>query len=113
MFGGEWLAGQKPWSVKADIAIPSATQNEVDEADAKLLVDNGVKYIVEGANMPLTAEAIDHIRLHHVHYAPGKAANAGGVAVSALEMSQNSVRQYQTFEEVDSRLKGIMKDIQL
>ena len=111
VFGGEWLAGQKPWSIKADIAIPSATQNEVDEADAKLLVDNGVKYIVEGANMPLTAEAIDHIRLHHVHYAPGKAANAGGVAVSAIEMSQNSVRQYQTFEQVDERLKCIMKDI--
>src|SRR5699024_6919537 len=65
VFGGEWLAGQKPWSFKADIAIPSATQNEVDEDAAKLLVDNGVKYIVEGANMPLTAEAIDHIRLHH------------------------------------------------
>lgn len=111
VFGGEWLAGQKPWSFKADIAIPSATQNEVDEDAAKLLVDNGVKYIVEGANMPLTAEAIDHIRLHHVHYAPGKAANAGGVAVSALEMSQNSVRQYQSFDEVDNRLKGIMKDI--
>lgn len=111
VFGGEWLAGQKPWSFKADIAIPSATQNEVDEDAAKLLVDNGVKYIVEGANMPLTAEAIDHIRLHHVHYAPGKAANAGGVAVSALEMSQNSMRQYQSFEEVDNRLKGIMKDI--
>lgn len=111
VFGGEWLAGQKPWHFKADIAIPSATQNEVDEDAAKLLVDNGVKYIVEGANMPLTAEAIDHIRLHHVHYAPGKAANAGGVAVSALEMSQNSVRQYQSFEEVDNRLKGIMKDI--
>lgn len=111
VFGGEWLAGQKPWSFKADIAIPSATQNEVDEDAAKLLVNNGVKYIVEGANMPLTAEAIDHIRLHHVHYAPGKAANAGGVAVSALEMSQNSVRQYQSFEEVDNRLKGIMKDI--
>lgn len=111
VFGGEWLAGQKPWKFKADIAIPSATQNEVDEDAAKLLVDNGVKYIVEGANMPLTAEAIDHIRLHHVHYAPGKAANAGGVAVSALEMSQNSVRQYQSFEEVDNRLKGIMKDI--
>ncbi|WP_352338474.1 NADP-specific glutamate dehydrogenase [Psychrobacter sp. 16-MNA-CIBAN-0192] len=111
VFGGEWLAGQKPWNIKADIAIPSATQNEVDEDAAKLLVDNGVKYIVEGANMPLTAEAIDHIRLHHVHYAPGKAANAGGVAVSALEMSQNSVRQYQSFEEVDNRLKGIMKNI--
>lgn len=111
VFGGEWMADQKPWSIKADIAIPSATQNEINEEDAKLLVDNGVKYIVEGANMPLTAEAIDYIRLHRVHYAPGKAANAGGVAVSALEMSQNSVRQYQTFEQVDERLKGIMKDI--
>ncbi|MBU5617762.1 NADP-specific glutamate dehydrogenase [Psychrobacter sp. TAE2020] len=111
VFGGEWMADQKPWSIKADIAIPSATQNEINEEDAKLLVDNGVKYIVEGANMPLTAEAIDYIRLHRVHYAPGKAANAGGVAVSALEMSQNSVRQYQTFEQVDERLQGIMKDI--
>ena len=110
-FGGEWLAGQKPWQFKADIAIPSATQNEVNEEEAKQLVDNGVKYIVEGANMPLTAEAIDRIRDHRVHYAPGKAANAGGVAVSALEMSQNSVRQYKTFEQVDERLKGIMKDI--
>ena len=78
---------------KGDIAIPSATQNEVDEDDAKMMVDNGIKYVVEGANMPLTAEAIDHIREHRVHYAPGKAANAGGVAVSALEMSQNSVRR--------------------
>ncbi|MBF0659182.1 NADP-specific glutamate dehydrogenase [Psychrobacter sp. NG25] len=111
VYGGEWLAKQKPWQFKADIAIPCATQNEVNESDAKLFVENGVKYVVEGANMPLTAEAIDHIRLHRVHYAPGKAANAGGVAVSALEMSQNSVRQYQTFEQVDERLKGIMKDI--
>lgn len=111
VYGGEWLANQKPWSFKGDIAIPSATQNEVNEDDAKLMVENGIKYVIEGANMPLTAEAVDHIRLHHVHYAPGKAANAGGVAVSALEMSQNSVRQYQTFEEVDERLKCIMKNI--
>ena len=111
VYGGEWFVGQKPWHIKGDIAIPSATQNEVTEEDAKLMVENGIKYVVEGANMPLTAEAIDHIRLHRVHYAPGKAANAGGVAVSGLEMSQNSVRQYKTFEEIDERLKGIMKNI--
>ncbi|WP_350559620.1 NADP-specific glutamate dehydrogenase [Psychrobacter sp. CAL346-MNA-CIBAN-0220] len=110
-FGGEWLDGKKPWQFKADIAIPSATQNEINEDEAKQLVNNGVKYVVEGANMPLTAEAIDHVREHRVHYAPGKAANAGGVAVSALEMSQNSVRQYNTFEQVDQQLKNIMKDI--
>lgn len=111
VYGGEWLANQKPWQFKGDIAIPSATQNEVTEADAKLMVTNGITYIVEGANMPLTAEAIDYVRLHRVHYAPGKAANAGGVAVSALEMSQNSVRQYKTFEQIDLRLKNIMKNI--
>ena len=111
VFGGEWIAGKKPWQFKADIIIPSATQNEVDEEDAKQLVENGIRYVVEGANMPLTADAIDYIRLHHVHYAPGKAANAGGVAVSALEMSQNSVRQYKTHEQIDSRLKIIMKNI--
>lgn len=111
VYGGEWLGKQKPWHIKGDIAIPSATQNEVNEDDAKLMVDNGIKYIVEGANMPLTAEAIDYIHEHRVHYAPGKAANAGGVAVSGLEMSQNSVRQYQTFEQIDSRLKEIMKNI--
>lgn len=110
-FGGEWFEGKKPWHIKGDIAIPSATQNEVNEDDAKMMVDNGIKYVVEGANMPLTAEAVDHIREHRVHYAPGKAANAGGVAVSALEMSQNSVRQYKTFEQIDTRLKNIMKDI--
>lgn len=111
VFGGEWLAKQKPWHIKGDIAIPSATQNEVNEDDAKLMVENGITYVVEGANMPLTADAIDYIRLHRVHYAPGKAANAGGVAVSALEMSQNSVRQYKSFEEIDIRLKNIMKSI--
>ena len=111
VYGGEWLANQKPWQFKGDIAIPSATQNEVTVDDAKLMVDNGIIYVVEGANMPLTAEAIDYVRLHRVHYAPGKAANAGGVAVSALEMSQNSVRQYKTFEQIDLRLKNIMKNI--
>lgn len=111
MYGGEWLANQKPWQFKGDIAIPSATQNEVTVDDAKLMIDNGVTYVVEGANMPLTTEAIDYVRLHRVHYAPGKAANAGGVAVSALEMSQNSVRQYKTFEQIDLRLKNIMKSI--
>ena len=75
------------------------------------MVENGITYVVEGANMPLTAEAIDYIRLHRVHYAPGKAANAGGVAVSALEMSQNSVRQYKSFEQIDLRLKNIMRNI--
>ncbi|WP_367106384.1 NADP-specific glutamate dehydrogenase [uncultured Psychrobacter sp.] len=111
VFGGEWLAGQTPWHIKADIAIPSATQNEVDEEDAQKMVKNGVKYVVEGANMPLTAKAIDCVCENRVHYAPGKAANAGGVAVSALEMSQNSVRQYKTFEQIDDRLKNIMKNI--
>lgn len=111
VYGGEWLAKQKPWSIKGDIAIPSATQNEINEDDAKLMVENGIKYVVEGANMPLTAEAIDYMRLNRVHYAPGKAANAGGVAVSALEMSQNSVRQYKSFEQIDERLKNIMKNI--
>ncbi len=111
VYGGEWFPKQKPWHIKGDIAIPSATQNEVNEDDAKLMVENGIKYVVEGANMPLTADAVDHIRLHRVHYAPGKAANAGGVAVSALEMSQNSVRQYKTFEQIDLRLKNIMRNI--
>ena len=111
VYGGEWFAQQKPWQFKGDIAIPSATQNEVNEEDAKLMVENGITYVVEGANMPLTAEAIDYIRLHRVHYAPGKAANAGGVAVSALEMSQNSVRQYKSFEQIDLRLKNIMRNI--
>ncbi|WP_350656630.1 NADP-specific glutamate dehydrogenase [Psychrobacter sp. S1-30-MNA-CIBAN-0213] len=111
VYGGEWFADQKPWQFKGDIAIPSATQNEVDEDDAKLMVENGIKYVVEGANMPLTAKAVDYICLHRVHYAPGKAANAGGVAVSALEMSQNSVRQYKSFDQIDERLKLIMKNI--
>lgn len=110
-FGGEWLEGQRPWQFEAEVALPCATQNEVDENNAKELVKLGVKYIAEGANMPLTAQAIDVVREAGVTYAPGKAANAGGVAVSGLEMSQNSVRQYKTFEELDEKLKNIMKNI--
>lgn len=110
-FGGEWLAGQRPWQFDADVALPCATQNEVSEEDAKALVKHGVKYVAEGANMPLTAEAIDVVREHGIAYAPGKAANAGGVAVSGLEMSQNSVRRYKSFEELDGQLQTIMKNI--
>ncbi|MDO4699313.1 MAG: NADP-specific glutamate dehydrogenase [Moraxella sp.] len=110
-FGGKWLAGEKPWQFAADIALPCATQNEVNEAEAKQLVANGVKYVAEGANMPLTAEAIDVVRAGGVAYAPGKAANAGGVAVSGLEMSQNSVRQYKSFAELDEKLQNIMRNI--
>lgn len=110
-FGGEWLQGQKPWQFAAEVAMPCATQNEVDRQDAESMVDCGVKYVVEGANMPLTAAAVDHIRAHRIHYAAGKAANAGGVAVSGLEMSQNSVRQYRSFDELDLQLKQIMTNI--
>ncbi|OOS25617.1 NADP-specific glutamate dehydrogenase [Moraxella pluranimalium] len=110
-FGGEWLAGAKPWQFAADIALPCATQNEVNDDEARQLVAGGVKYVAEGANMPLTAEAIDVVREAGVAYAPGKASNAGGVAVSGLEMSQNSVRQYKSFEELDAQLQDIMKNI--
>ena len=110
-FGGEWLEGQKPWQFEAEVALPCATQNEVDEDNAKALVKLGVKYVAEGANMPLTAQAIDVVRDAGIAYAPGKAANAGGVAVSGLEMSQNSVRQYKTFEELDVQLQPSMKNI--
>lgn len=110
-FGGKWLAGERPWQFDADVALPCATQNEVSEADAQALFEHGVKYVAEGANMPLTAEAIDVVREHGVTYAPGKAANAGGVAVSGLEMSQNSVRKYKSFEDLDLELQKIMKNI--
>ena len=111
VFGGEWLAGEKPWKFTADIALPCATQNEVNEEEARQMVANGIKYVAEGANMPLTAEAIDVVRDNGIAYAPGKAANAGGVAVSGLEMSQNSVRQYKSFAELDEKLQNIMKNI--
>ncbi|MEY2195620.1 NADP-specific glutamate dehydrogenase [Neobacillus sp. BF23-41] len=99
------------WAIPCDIALPCATQNEVDKEAAELLVSNGVKAVGEGANMPSTLEAIDTYLEHHVLFAPAKAANAGGVAVSALEMAQNSARLSWTQEEVDMKLQDIMKDI--
>jgi glutamate dehydrogenase (NADP+) len=103
--------GKRPWGVKCDIALPCATQNELDGNDAKELVDNGCICIAEGANMPSTPEAIHAFHDAKVLFAPGKASNAGGVATSGLEMSQNSLRISWTREEVDERLRGIMEDI--
>lgn len=99
------------WTVKCDIALPCATQGEIDLESAKALVANGVTAVGEGANMPSSLDAIDYFQKNKVLFAPAKAANAGGVAVSALEMAQNSERLQWTFEEVDERLKGIMKNI--
>ncbi|MCH5158406.1 MAG: NADP-specific glutamate dehydrogenase [Clostridiales bacterium] len=107
----EYHDSGKVWQVKCDVALPCATQNELDEADAKLLIKNKVSAVGEGANMPSTTEAINAFQKAGVLFMPAKAANAGGVAVSALEMSQNSQRLAWTFEEVDSKLKGIMKGI--
>lgn len=103
--------GKKVWEVPCDIALPCATQNELDHTDAKQLVANGCKALGEGANMPCTPEAITHFQTHAVLYAPGKASNAGGVAVSGLEMAQNSLRYNWTREQVDEKLKDIMADI--
>ena len=110
-FGVPFFEGEKPWGVKVDIAMPCATQNEVDIEDAKKLVANGVKYYVEVSNMPTTNEALVYLVEHGVVVAPSKAANAGGVSVSGLEMSQNSMRYSWTAEEVDEKLKMIMKNI--
>ena len=109
--GVSYFEGQRPWGVKADLALPCATQNELDEAGARALVDNGVLAVVEGANMPTTAGALRILREGGVMFGPGKAANAGGVATSGLEMSQNSARERWTRDEVDKRLKAIMTDI--
>jgi len=103
--------GKKPWEQKVDIALPCATQNELHEEDAVNLVKNGVIAVVEGANMPSTPDAIKVFKAAKILYSPGKASNAGGVAVSGLEMSQNSMRYNWTSEEVDAKLKTIMKDI--
>jgi glutamate dehydrogenase (NADP+) len=110
-FGCEYVAGKRPWGVKCDCAFPSATQNEIDANDATTLLKNGCKLVAEGANMPSTPEAIDQYLKAKIMYGPGKAANAGGVATSGLEMSQNSQRLMWTREEVDARLKGIMQAI--
>ena len=107
----EYHEGRGVWSVKADIALPCATQNELNLEDAKTLVANGVKVVAEGANMPTTQEATDYLQAQGVIFLPGKAANAGGVATSALEMSQNSERVSWSFEEVDQKLQGIMANI--
>ena len=107
----EYHEGKGVWSVKVDVALPCATQNELDLEDAKMLVANGVIAVAEGANMPTTAEATEYLQEKGVYFLPGKAANAGGVATSALEMSQNSERLSWTFEEVDQKLKGIMVNI--
>ena len=109
--GVEFHAGEKPWGVKADIIMPCATQNEVGMAEAEKIVANGVKYYVEVSNMPTSNEAIAFLKSKGVIVAPSKAVNAGGVAVSGLEMSQNSERLSWTAEEVDNKLKGIMANI--
>ena len=110
-FGVPFFKGEKPWGVKADILMPCATQNEVREADAEKIIANGVKYYVEVSNMPTTNEAVAMLKKAGVIVAPSKAVNAGGVATSGLEMSQNSMRYSWTAEEVDAKLKGIMKNI--
>ena len=110
-FGVEFFPGQKPWGVKADIIMPCATQNEVGMAEAEKIVANGIKYYVEVSNMPTTNEAIAYLKANGVIVAPSKAVNAGGVAVSGLEMSQNSMRYSWTAEEVDAKLKMIMANI--
>ena len=110
-YGCEYHDGQKPWDVKCDIALPCATQNEISEAEAKTLVNNGCICVSEGANMPSVPEAVEVYLNNKILYGPGKAANAGGVSVSGLEMSQNSLRLSWTREEVDKRLQVIMKDI--
>ncbi|KFI83164.1 glutamate dehydrogenase [Bifidobacterium pullorum] len=110
--GSEYHEGCKGvWTVKCDIALPCATQNEIDEESAKALVANGCTVVCEGANMPSTPEAIEVYKANNVLYGPAKAANAGGVAVSGLEMSQNSYRLAWSFEETDAKLKGIMESI--
>ena len=110
-FGLQYFAGKRPWEVKADIALPCATQNELEILDAKALIKNGVKLVAEGANMPTTIEATDAFLEAGVLCGPGKAANAGGVATSGLEMAQSSQRLYWTAEEVDAKLHRIMLDI--
>ena len=110
-FGCKFHEGERPWGVKCDIALPCATQNELNEEEAKTLVTNGCICVSEGANMPSTPEAIEVFQNAKILFAPGKASNAGGVAASGLEMSQNSLRMNWTREEVDEKLKQIMKDI--
>ncbi len=108
---GKFYAGKKPWEVKVDVALPCATQNELNENDANTLIKNGVMCVTEGANMPCTPEAVEAFQKAKVLFAPGKASNAGGVATSGLEMSQNSMRMSWSREEVDKHLHNIMVNI--
>ena len=109
--GVSFHENEKPWSIKVDVALPCATQNELNEEQAKQLVENGCMAVAEGANMPCTPEAIAMFQSRRVLFSPGKASNAGGVATSGLEMSQNSLRFNWTSEEVDQKLHNIMLDI--
>jgi glutamate dehydrogenase (NADP+) len=110
-FGAAYLEGKRPWSVPCDVALPCATQNEISEAEAKTLVKNGCTAVAEGANMPSEPDAIEVFLGNKILFGPGKAANAGGVAVSGLEMSQNSMRIVWSREEVDQKLHSIMQNI--
>jgi len=110
-YGVEYFEGKRPWIIKCDIAMPCATQNEINEEEAKLLVKNGCNCISEGSNMPSTPEAVEVFLNAQILYGPGKAANAGGVATSGLEMTQNSMRLPWSREEVDEKLQTIMKNI--
>ena len=110
-FNCKYYEGEKPWGIQCDVALPCAVQNELDKEDAEALVNNGCRLVAEGANMPCTPEAITVLQQNGILYAPGKASNAGGVAVSGLEMSQNSIRMYWTREEVEQRLQVIMQKI--
>ncbi|MCT4620542.1 MAG: NADP-specific glutamate dehydrogenase [Marinisporobacter sp.] len=110
-FGAEFFEGKKPWEVKVDIVIPCATQNEIYLEDAKTIIENGIKFVCEGSNMPCSNEAVEYFLENNVIVGPAKAANAGGVATSALEMAQNSMRLVWTEEEVDAKLHQIMVNI--
>ena len=107
----EYHEGRGVWQIPVDIALPCATQNELFLEDAKQLVANGCKVVAEGANMPTTLDATEYLQESGIYFVPGKASNAGGVATSALEMCQNSMRMSWTFEEVDEKLKHMMNDI--
>jgi glutamate dehydrogenase (NADP+) len=107
----KYIAGERPWNIKCDIALPCATQNEVNKEEAQALVNNGCFCVGEGANMPCTPEAIEVFTVNKLLFSPGKASNAGGVATSGLEMSQNSLRLSWTAKEVDDKLHAIMNDI--
>ena len=109
--GARFLSGERPWHVPVDVALPCATQNEITEDDASILIKNGVICVAEGANMPCAAGAVERFEHAKVLFAPGKASHAGGVATSGLEMSQQAMRLFWTHEEVDARLQEIMRAI--